>query len=276
MKPGTEDQNRDVGYSARKMPLGMVPNSPLPQFEPDATHRVGTHALPTPEFAGLDSSDLGAIIAYGCVRSCAKGAVLFSEGEVADRLLVVCSGTIKAYMTDESGKQFILSMHGVGEVIGEADVIDGGIRSASVLTLTKATVCFVDRMAFFDCLAQRPQLGARLLRPMTQRIRSLTDKVKTLAFMDVYGRIARLLLTLACERNGVLVVERRPTQKDLASMVGSSREMVSRIMGGLAAGQYIKIDGRELIIMRELPRSLQESTLAAEFSLKRHGEVECS
>jgi CRP/FNR family cyclic AMP-dependent transcriptional regulator len=85
-------------------------------------------------------------------------------------------------------------------------------------------------------------------------VRTLTNDVKNLALMDVYGRVARMLLDLATDRDGALVIENRPTQQEMASRVGASREMISRILGDLANGGYIKVERDRITIARALPR----------------------
>lgn len=86
------------------------------------------------------------------------------------------------------------------------------------------------------------------------RVRTLTGNVKSLALMDVYGRVARVLLDLAREERGELVIENKPTQRELAERIGASCEMVSRILKELAAGGYLRIDARRIIIAKNLPQ----------------------
>jgi CRP/FNR family cyclic AMP-dependent transcriptional regulator len=86
-------------------------------------------------------------------------------------------------------------------------------------------------------------------------VRVLTSDVKSLALMDVYGRVARMLLELAVEREGLLVIEERPTQQEMANRVGASREMINKILGDLASGGYIAVEHDRITIARALPRA---------------------
>jgi CRP/FNR family cyclic AMP-dependent transcriptional regulator len=96
-------------------------------------------------------------------------------------------------------------------------------------------------------------MAYNLIRALAARVRALTQSVKTLALMDVYGRVARTLLELAKERGEKLVIEQRLTHQDIANMVGASREMVSRIFKDLSAGGYITVQNRQIIINEKLP-----------------------
>jgi CRP/FNR family cyclic AMP-dependent transcriptional regulator len=99
-----------------------------------------------------------------------------------------------------------------------------------------------------------PEFALHLVQKLIRRVRTLTNDVKSLALMDVYGRVARMLLDLATEHEGTLVIEKRPTQQEMANRVGASREMISRILGDLANGGYISVERDRITIARTLPR----------------------
>ena len=131
--------------------------------------------------------------------------------------------------------------------------LDEGPRSASIMTLEPSRFLTVPKSDFKDFLVRNPAFAVRLIEKLIHRARALTENVKSLALMDVYGRIARLLLELAVERDGKLVVAEHLTQKDIASRVGASREMVSLILKDLTAGGYIRHEGHTLVIERAPP-----------------------
>lgn len=212
-------------------------------------------ALPEP-FTNLDEEDLEIIARYGTMRTYAKNAVLINEGEQSDSFYIILSGRVKAYASDENGKEVTLSMQGAGEYFGELAIIDASPRSASVLTVERSKLTVVSRAAFFRCFDENPQIAVKLIRPLAERIRSLTGRVKNLALLDVYGRVARTLLELASREDGeVLVIDQRPTHQEIANMVGASREMVSRIMKDLSTGGYIQVRAKAIHIPRKLPAS---------------------
>jgi len=130
-----------------------------------------------------------------------------------------------------------------------------GPRSASVITLEPTRFLVVPKEDFAAFLAESPEFALHLIRKLIRRVRGLTHDIKSLALMDVYGRVARMLLDTAVERDGVLVIENKPTHQEIASRVGASREMVSRILGDLATGGYIEVGRDKITIARALPRT---------------------
>ena len=147
----------------------------------------------------------------------------------------------------------MLSQAGPGEYFGEIS-LDEGPRSASVMTIEPTRFSIVPREDFRDFLAQSPEFAFNLISKLIHRVRVLTDNVKSLALMDVYGRVARMPLELAAERDGVLAFEDKPTQQDMANRVGASREMIGKILKDLDAGGYIRAEPRRIVITRTLPR----------------------
>jgi CRP/FNR family transcriptional regulator, cyclic AMP receptor protein len=206
-----------------------------------------------PLFTGLTPGEIGAIGAHAVTRNYPKCAVIINEGEMSDSLYCIQSGKVKVYVSDEDGKEVILNIMGPNQYFGELALIDDSPRSASVMTMEPTALSIVSKAAFRDCLAKNPDIALNLLRYFTQRVRGLTENVKNLALLDVYGRVARTLLSLATPRDDGLVIEDKLTQQDIANMVGASREMVSRILKDLSVGGYIKTEGRQIVINEKLP-----------------------
>jgi CRP/FNR family cyclic AMP-dependent transcriptional regulator len=143
-------------------------------------------------------------------------------------------------------------MHGPGEYFGEM-VLDEGPRSASVMTVEPSKFLVISKADFRKFLSANPDFAMKLINRLMRRVRALTDNVGSLALLDVYGRVARLLLEMSTEQGGKHVVSERLTQKDIADRVGASREMVSRIFKDLVAGGYIQVDDRVITINKDLP-----------------------
>jgi CRP/FNR family cyclic AMP-dependent transcriptional regulator len=133
--------------------------------------------------------------------------------------------------------------------------LDGGPRSASVITLEPTRCAVVSRASLREHIARHPDFAFALLAKLIRRVRRATASVKSLALQDVYGRVARLLGELAIEREGRRVIEERLTHRDIAERVGSSRAMVSRLLSDLAKGGYIEVHGRQIELKRRLPSS---------------------
>jgi CRP/FNR family cyclic AMP-dependent transcriptional regulator len=188
----------------------------------------------------------------GQIRSFPKNTVLINEGDRGDSLFVIVSGRVKVFVSDNQGREMILDIHGPGQHVGEM-ALDGRPRSASVMTL-EATMCaMVTRDALKSAIAVNPDLAMSLIEELIDRARIATDTIKNLALMDVYGRVARLLLSLARERDGKLVVPERLTQQDIADRVGASRDMISRIFKDLTTGGYVTVVDRQITLNRRPP-----------------------
>ena len=200
----------------------------------------------------LSAEELGAMTAHAVARSFPRNAIIVSEGDRTDSLYIIVEGRVKAFVADADGKEVVLSTQGAGEYFGEM-VLDEGPRSASIMTLEPCRFLIVPKADFRDFLARNPAFATRVIEKLIHRVRALTENVKSLALMDVYGRIARLLLELAHERAGKLVITERLTQKDIASRVGASREMVSLILKDLTAGGYLRNEGHTIVIEKTPP-----------------------
>ena len=202
----------------------------------------------------LDVIDLRDFAERAVTRTLPKNTVVVSEGDRTDSLYIIVSGRVKIYVSDEKGKEVALNESGPGEYFGEM-VLDEGPRSASVMTLEPTQFLVVPKEDFREFVKKSPEFSLHLIYKLIKRVRALTNDVKSLALMDVYGRVARMLLELAVERDGVLVIESKPTQQEIASRVGASREMVSRILGDLTVGGYITVARDRITIARALPRA---------------------
>jgi CRP/FNR family cyclic AMP-dependent transcriptional regulator len=200
----------------------------------------------------LSESDLQAVGAHGVIRKFPKNAVVVNEGDSTDSLFVILEGRVKAYVSDGEGREVVLSTQGPGEYFGEM-VLDEGPRSASVMTLEPSRMLVVPKADFREFVKHNPAFAESLIEKLIWRVRALTDNVKSLALMDVYGRVARLLLELAEEKDGQLMIPGKLTQQDIASRVGASREMVSRILKELTQGGYIAQSRQGILLHRKPP-----------------------
>ena len=200
----------------------------------------------------LAQDELRAISSHGVVRSYPKQAIILNEGDSSDSLYIVLEGRVKAYVADASGHEVVLSMLGPGEYFGEM-ALDRRPRSASIMTLTPSRFLVVPGEEFREFVAHNPAFALSLIEKLIHRVRALTESVKSLAFMDVYGRVARLLLDLAKDQDGRLVIAERLTQQDIASRVGASREMVSRILKDLSLCGCITNSRAGIVLHRKLP-----------------------
>jgi len=202
--------------------------------------------------AAIEDPMVRELATRGQIRSFPKNTVFINEGDRGDSLFVIVTGRVKVFVSDNQGREMILDIHGPGQYVGEM-ALDGRPRSASVMTL-EATICaMVTRDALKDAIVANPDLAMSLIEELIDRARIATDTIKNLALMDVYGRVARLLLSLARERDGKLVVPERLTQQDIADRVGASRDMISRIFKDLTTGGYVTVVDRQITLNRRPP-----------------------
>ena len=203
-------------------------------------------------FEDLEESALRTIASEAVTRTIPRNVILFNEGDHTDSLYVILSGRVKVYCGDEDGNEIVLKILGPHDYFGELAVIDGGPRSASVMTLEPSQLSIISRDDFLRHLSREPEIAIRLLKTMVHKLRQETENLKSLALMDVYGRVAKLLLELATEQDGNLTIDRL-TYREIATRVGASREMVGRIFKDLKTGGYITITGDQIVINERLP-----------------------
>jgi CRP/FNR family cyclic AMP-dependent transcriptional regulator len=200
----------------------------------------------------LPPSLLEALAARGNSRAFRAQTILLNEGDAGGSLYIVLNGKLRVFASSAEGRDVVLSEHGPGEYLGELS-LDGSKRSASVKTIEASTCCVVQAAQLPEFLAEHPEFALHLTQKLTRMVRRLTEQVKSLALQDVYGRMVRLLTELSDQVGAERVVREKLTQQDIADRVGSSREMVNRVMKDLTTGGYVTLrDGRH-VILRKLP-----------------------
>ena len=208
-----------------------------------------------PLLSRLDEKALGNLEKAAIKRAYPKNTILISKGDQSDQLFVVLKGKLKVSIADASGKEIIMSLLGAGDYFGEMAMIDGESRSATIMTTQASEVLTISRDDFHRTLMSSPELMFELLKVLARKVRIATDKLESLAFEDVYGRLVKLLIQLARPHEDVWIVEDRLTHQEIANMIGSSREMVTRILKALTSGGYISIDRKRITIKSKLPAS---------------------
>ena len=203
-------------------------------------------------FAGVNEADLRVLGSRAMVHAYPKQAIIVSEGDLSDSLYVILSGKVKVYLGDESGKELIVAIKGAGQYFGEM-VLDEKARSASVMTLEPSRCAVIAGADFKAYLLQHAEVSLRLIQNLIRIARGLNQNLRSLAMLDVYGRVARVLLELAVEQDGKLAIPDKLTQKDIANRVGASREMINRILRDLSDGGYVTMDSGRIIINKAPP-----------------------
>ena len=188
------------------------------------------------------------------LRNYPAGAVVVNEGDEGHSLFIVETGSLKAYSVDETGREVTLSLLDPGDYFGELALLDQAPRSASVMTVEPSQLLQISGAAVLDLIDRHASFRQVVMRNLVARIRRLTDNVRALALIDVFGRIAKLLESLAVTRDGIHLIERRLSQRDIANMVGASREMVNRILRDLITGGYIAVEQNRILLKKKFPQ----------------------
>ena len=201
-----------------------------------------------PLFASFPDDQLRMLTTMVTRRSAARSTTIMAGGDATDSLYIVLSGRLKVMMSDSDGKEVILSILGPGEFFGEMGLIDDEPRSASVVTIEPCELLSISKRDFKKCLLENSEMSMAVMRGLVRRLREADRKIGSLALLDVYGRVARLLLDMSENVDGEKVVTKRLPKQDIAKMIGASREMVSRVMKDLQTGGYIEMRGSNIVL----------------------------
>ena len=250
---------------------------------------MSTHALPVkqgtiPEPVGLPSlisvyAMLNTIALFSSIpaerlaqleqhfnhRTYPKNTILFMEGDTAGQLYIIESGLVSVYTDSADGKQLILNFLSDGDCFGELSLLDNKPRSASVMTLADSKFAPLPAKYLKPFCGITPIYTTPLICELAGKVRQLTENVKDMALLDVYGRVAHTLERLTGENNRVMIP--KLTHQDIANMVGASREMVSRIMKELVLGGYIGLHQRHIEIKKSFPKGLVTHSLPKQLPL---------
>jgi CRP/FNR family cyclic AMP-dependent transcriptional regulator len=202
-----------------------------------------------PLFQGLAPAQLAHLNELLHRRTVPAGASLMLAEQPGEVAYLILSGTVKIHVEQANGKDVILGIRGRGEIVGEMSLVDRQGRSASVVTLEDCTLLWLDRRSFETCLQTMPVLSINLVRMLACRLRLATAQIQALAALDLYGRVARALLSLAEEYgepapDGGTLIPLRLTQSDLAGLVGASRVRVNEVMVAYKRRKYLTVDAQ--------------------------------
>jgi CRP-like cAMP-binding protein len=203
-------------------------------------------------FAGLDARHLDAIWKLSVEQSFRKNEMILFEDEPDTRLFIIIKGIIKLTRITEEGREFIFSFLGEGDFFGELSLLDDEIRSTNAVAVKDATILSFNRSDYVNIFRQFPQITLNLLREMTQRLRERDRMIKSMSLQNATGKVACTILRFADDAGdinmGQVEIPRLPPHRDLANMVGTSRETISRAINWLTEEGYLQKVGSRLII----------------------------
>lgn len=196
---------------------------------------------------------LRALALRGTIRTYRKNSVIINEGEIGESLFVLLEGQVKVYSNDADGREITYNVVKAGDYFAEM-WLDGGPRSASVMTLEPCVCSIVGRSGLRDHLAEEPEFALDLVAQVIRRARAATETARNMALLDVYGRVINTLES----HHGAATAETpitltQITHQHIASRVGASREMVSRLLKDLEKGGYIELGVKRITLKKKLP-----------------------
>jgi CRP/FNR family cyclic AMP-dependent transcriptional regulator len=203
----------------------------------------------------VDTRDdlLQALAAHATVKTFPKNTLVINEGDrTTDSVYVIRSGRVKVFLCSADGKELDLDILELGDYFGEME-FDSGPRSASVVTMERSELAIIRQSEFRKFVTENPAFAMQFILKLTSRTRGLLKTVKSLALLDVSHRVARLLLEMATEENGKLIITKKLSKRDIANRVGATREMASRVFKDLVSSGYIELDNQRLTIAKRLP-----------------------
>ena len=205
-------------------------------------------------FAELDDRELASIANVAKTRRYAKDDVIFHADESGDVFCLIKEGQVKVTMISPEGKEIILSLLGPGEFFGEMALLDDEPRSATVVATEALELVTIWRSDFLQILGENFTIAKKVLAELSKRMRNASNRIESLATMDVYGRLARFFLDLAREQgktldNGYVAVT-RPTHQAIANMIGTSRETVSRLIHDLMRQNLLLSEGKTIYLRK--------------------------
>lgn len=199
------------------------------------------------------SPSVRSLASRGTIRSYRKNSVIINEGEVGESLFVLLQGRVKVYSNDSDGREITYNVVQAGDYFAEM-CLDGGPRSASVMTLEPSVCSVVGRPALRQHLADEPEFALDLVTQVIRRARAATETARNMALLDVYGRV---VVTLEGQQGAAKadspITLTQITHQNIANRVGASREMVSRLLKDLEKGGYIELGVKRITLLKKLP-----------------------
>lgn len=227
--------------------------------------RMASTLRSNPLFADMTDSELQAIAARAVVKSFDSGQLLFSEGEACTGLHIVVAGKVRIFKSSRTGREQVLAIEGPGASVAELPVFDGGPFPASAATIEASEIIFLSRGDFRAACLENPELALKVLQVVGKRLRRLVGIIEELSFTTLRQRLISWILREAKARGRKqgqsIVVDLGATHQEIATHIGTVRELVSRNMARLQAQGLIESNGHEITI---LDQSAFESELASE------------
>jgi CRP/FNR family transcriptional regulator, cyclic AMP receptor protein len=212
-----------------------------------------------PIFSELAEPDLDKLTGLASRKHYPKDGVVFFENEAGDTLFMIAQGRIKVTILGDDGREIILSVLSQGEFFGEMALLDNEPRSATAIAAEDSELLSLSRAEFEGVLSHNPGIMGGLIKVLTARLRHANHQISTLALLDVYGRVARVIVELGREEGKRLkdgrITFQRPTHQEIANRIGTTRETVTRMLKDLQRQNLIKVTGKEIVLEADFEKA---------------------
>jgi CRP/FNR family transcriptional regulator, cyclic AMP receptor protein len=205
-----------------------------------------------PIFSELTDDDIASLSRLAARRRIPKDTVVFFENEEGDFFFMILEGRIKVTILGDDGREVILSVLGAGDFFGEMALLDNEPRSATAIAIEETELLSLHRVDFQAVLTDNRSITVALIKSLTARLRRANHQISTLALLDVYGRVARVIAEMARDEGRRLrdgrIAFRRATHQEIANRIGTTRETVTRMLKDLERQGLIHVEGREMVV----------------------------
>lgn len=200
-------------------------------------------------FEGLADEQISAVAAIAAPRRYGKGELIFSDGDRGDGFYAIVSGQVKVFKMSDGGKEQILHIFGPGDPFGEVPVFEGRSFPASAMAITDSRLVFFPRREFVALIHDYPSLALGMLAVLSRRLRLFTTQIENLSLKEVPQRLAGYLLYLSEEQEGADTVSLPISKGQLASLIGTVPETLSRVFAKMSADGLIEVEGKRIRLL---------------------------
>jgi CRP-like cAMP-binding protein len=211
-----------------------------------------------PIFSELSEEDIASLAHLALRKRYPKDTVVFFENEEGDFFFTITEGRIKVTILGDDGREVILSVLGPGDFFGEMALLDNEPRSATAIAVEESELLSLHRSDFQSVLNDNRSITSALIRVLSARLRRANHQISTLALLDVYGRVARVIVDMAREEGKRLrdgrIAFRRATHQEIANRIGTTRETVTRMLKDLERQGLIHVEGKEIVVQPDFEK----------------------
>ncbi len=200
-------------------------------------------------FSDLPVAQLDEVAAIAQIKSCSRSETIFFEGDDAQGFYLVAEGRVKIFKVSFGGKEQILHIFGPGEPFGEVPVFHKQPFPANALALVKSTLLYFPRQPFVDLVSTNPSLALNMLAMLSLRLRRFASQIESLSLKEVPGRLAAYLVYLAEEQDNSSMVTLDIPKGQLASLLGTIPETLSRIFAKMSEEALIRVEGKKIYLL---------------------------